>query len=123
MTTSWETHFRPILWRQRPSVRFAMARRAYYAYILSNAKRTVLYTGVTNDLRRRLTEHRDGTGSAFVRKYNVHDLVYFEEHHDVNDAIAREKQIKAGSRKKKDALIAAMNPESRDLSDELWRLD
>ena len=109
--------------RQRlmPPYVFAMGRLTYYVYMLSNRTRTVVYTGVTNDLRRRLEEHRSGNGSAFAKKYNAHDLVYIEEHGDIHDAIVREKQIKAGSRAKKDALIASVNPDSRDLSEELWR--
>lgn len=99
-----------------------MAHRTYFVYILSNRGRTVLYTGVTNDLIRRLEEHRVGIGSAFVARYRAFELLYFEEHGDINDAIAREKQIKAGSRAKKLSLIQAFNPERRDLSDELFRL-
>jgi len=75
----------------------------------------VLYTGVTNDLRRRMDEHLAGF-SSFTSRYNVHKLVYFEGFHEINDAIAREKQIKGGSRRKKVALIDSMNPDWRDLS-------
>jgi putative endonuclease len=92
--------------------------KRYYVYILTNVRHTVLYTGVTNNLARRLEEHRRGF-SAFTRRYNVHKLVYFEEFHDVRDAITREKQIKSGSRQKKLALIESLNPLWRDLSEEL----
>jgi putative endonuclease len=91
-----------------------MAHR-YFVYILTNDRHTVLYTGVTNDLLRRIGEHRAKTFPGFTRRYNVHKLVYFEEYGEVIDAIAREKQIKAGSRRKKIAWINSMNPEWRDL--------
>ena len=89
----------------------------YYVYILASFRRT-LYVGVTNNLERRLWEHRNGLGSAFVRRYNVYQLVYVEETGDVLAAIAREKQIKAWRRSKKVALIEAANPTWRDLSAE-----
>ncbi len=92
--------------------------KRYYVYILTNVRHTVLYTGVTNDLVRRLSEHQQGL-SAFTRRYNVHKLVYVEMFHDVREAIAREKQIKAGSRRKKIALIESFNPTWRDLSEAL----
>ena len=88
----------------------------YYVYILTNPHRTVLYTGVTNDLARRLREHREGRGSGFTRRYNTDRLVYVEAHRYIGDAIAREKQIKAGSRKKKLDLINESNPEWDDLA-------
>jgi putative endonuclease len=94
----------------------------YYVYLLTNRRRTVLYTGMTNDLRRRVGEHRQGRGSAFTRRYNVTELVYFETFTDVNEAITREKQIKAGSCKKKVALVESVNPEWQDLTDELLLL-
>ena len=90
---------------------------SYYVYMMSNASKT-LYVGVTNDLPRRVMEHRNKTGSAFVRKYNVTRLVYFEETEDVGAAIAREKQIKGWLRSKKVALIEPANPEWGDLSRE-----
>ena len=89
--------------------------RTYYVYILASFRRT-LYVGVTNNIERRLWEHRNGHGSAFVRRYNVNRLVYAEETSDILAAIAREKQIKAWRRSKKIALIEAVNPEWRDLS-------
>jgi putative endonuclease len=90
----------------------------YFVYILTNDRHTVLYTGVTNDIVRRMGEHRAGF-SRFTSRYNVHKLVYFEEFHEVNAAIAREKQIKGGSRRKKVALVGSMNPDWRDLSGDL----
>jgi putative endonuclease len=97
-----------------------MKERHYCVYIMTNVHHTVLYTGVTNNLQRRVLEHRSGTGSKFTSKYNVNKLVYFECGNDVNMAIFREKQIKAGSRKKKIDLINEMNPEWKDLSDEYF---
>ena len=91
----------------------------YYVYIMTNKHNTVLYTGVTNDLRRRAYEHRTGRGGGFTSRYNVNKLVYYEIGHDARSAIAREKQIKAGSRQKKLDLVNGMNPEWKDLYDEL----
>ena len=91
----------------------------YCVYIMTNPKHTVLYTGVTNDLQRRAAEHKNGTGSTFTGRYHITRLVYYECGDDINAAIAREKQIKAGSRKKKEALINEFNPEWNDLFDEL----
>jgi len=79
----------------------------------------VLYIGVTNDLKRRVYEHKNGQGSKFTKKYNVHKLVYYEVFDDPENAIWREKQIKAGSRKKKEALINDFNPNWKDLYDEI----
>ena len=87
---------------------------------MTNVKNTVLYTGITNNLQRRVIEHRSGKGSRFVDKYNVTKLVYFECGNDINVAISREKQIKAGSRKKKIDLINSLNPEWNDLFDEFF---
>jgi putative endonuclease len=87
----------------------------YFVYILTNDRHTVLYTGVTNNLPRRVAEHSSGF-SRFTARYNVHKLVYFEEFHEINEAIAREKQIKGGSRRKKVLLIDSLNPDWHDLS-------
>jgi putative endonuclease len=97
-----------------------MAKKEYCVYILTNSRHTVLYIGVTNDLQRRVEEHKSGRGSAFTKKYNVNKLVFYESGDDINIAIAREKQIKAGSRKKKMDLINIMNPEWKDLSEEFY---
>ncbi len=93
--------------------------RQYYVYIMTNRYNTVLYTGITNDLTRRVYEHKSGVGGGFTSKYTITKLVYYEGTVDVRSAIAREKQIKAGSRKKKVDLVNAMNPQWRDLYDDL----
>jgi len=93
--------------------------KQYCVYIMTNAHNTVLYTGVTNNLARRVYEHKNGLGGVFTKKYNVHKLVYYEVGDSIYTAIAREKQIKGGSRKKKIELINSMNPEWRDLYDEI----
>jgi putative endonuclease len=93
--------------------------KSYCVYIMTNAHNTVLYTGVTNDLARRVYEHKNGLGSVFAKKYNVHKLVYYEQGNDVHSAIAREKQIKGGSRQKKIDLINKMNPAWKDLYEEI----
>ena len=93
--------------------------RQYYVYIMTNKNNTVLYTGVTNDLRRRVYEHKNKLVDGFTKKYNITKLIYFEMCRDAAGAISREKQIKAGSRTKKIALINTMNPDWRDLYDEL----
>jgi putative endonuclease len=91
----------------------------YYVYILTNRTRTVLYTGVTNNLARRMKEHREADTRSFTSRYRVYYLIYFESYHEIKDAIAREKQIKDGSREKKRELIEAFNPDWNDLSDRL----
>ena len=88
----------------------------YYVYIATNASRT-LYTGVTNNLQRRMQEHRRRAGSVFAARYNITRLAYFEECTSIRDAIAREKQIKRWRRAKKIALIEALNPAWQDLSE------
>jgi putative endonuclease len=97
-----------------------MSERQYFVYIMTNVHNTVLYTGVTNDLHRRVLEHRSGKGGMFTKKYNVTKLVYYESGDDVNIAIFREKQIKAGSRQKKIDLINSLNPEWKDLLEEYF---
>ena len=95
-----------------------MSSRSYYAYILTN-RAGVLYVGVTNDIERRMAEHRAGLVDGFSRKYNVTRLVYLEECGEVLEAIAREKQIKGWRRAKKLALIEASNRNWEDLADSL----
>jgi putative endonuclease len=97
-----------------------MTDRQYCVYIMANVHNTVLYTGVTNDLQRRDLEHKEGKG-GFTKKYNLTKLVYFEYGDDVNAAIMREKQIKAGSRQKKIDLITSMNENWKDLFDEYFK--
>ena len=94
-------------------------RRYLYVYILANASHRVLYTGVTRDLRRRVAQHRAGLGGAFTSRYRVRHLVWYEVHANPASAVHRERQLKAGSRQKKIALVAAMNPTWRDLWEEL----
>lgn len=91
----------------------------YYVYLASNKNNTVIYTGVTNNLIRRIYEHKNKLISSFTSKYNVTKLVYYEVFTDIRNAIAREKLIKAGSRKKKIYLIETMNPTYRDLYDDI----
>ncbi|MFD1628588.1 GIY-YIG nuclease family protein [Pseudopedobacter beijingensis] len=88
----------------------------YSVYIMTNKKNTVLYTGVTNDLERRVWEHKFENGSKFTSLYKCFKLVYYEDYPSIIDAIAREKQIKAGSRLKKLQLINLENPDWTDLS-------
>ena len=89
-----------------------------YVYILSNRKRTVLYIGVTNNLQRRLYEHKNEIVDGFTKRYHIHRLVYFEEFNYIDQAIAREKILKGWRRDRKDALITSFNPEWNDLSEE-----
>ncbi len=96
-----------------------MEERIYQVYILTNQYHTTLYTGVTNNLYRRLDEHISGVGSSFVKRYNLTKLVYCELFEDPRSAITREKQIKGGSRKSKVELIESINPEWKDLLDDL----
>lgn len=91
----------------------------YYVYILSNRNNTVLYTGVTNNLIRRVYEHKYRLTEGFAEKYRAYKLVYYEETDDVNSAIAREKQIKGWVRTKKIKLIFTLNPTFKDLYDEI----
>jgi putative endonuclease len=89
--------------------------KEYYVYILSN-KRGTLYTGVTNDLERRIYQHKNELTEGFTKKYNITRLIYFESTDDITAAIAREKQIKGLLRSKKIELIKTMNPKWEDLS-------
>ena len=96
-----------------------MNNNQYCVYIMTNKHNTVLYTGVTNNLRRRVVEHRTGQGGKFTTKYRITKLVYYECGADINAAIEREKQIKGGSRQSKLDLVNKINPEWKDLFDEL----
>jgi putative endonuclease len=93
--------------------------KQYYVYLMTNPHHTVIYTGVTSDLSRRVTQHKEKAVKGFTAKYNAIKLVYFEVFADPINAISREKQIKAGSRMKKIQLIESMNPGWVDLSDGL----
>ena len=92
-----------------------MLTKTYYVYILASGRNGTLYTGVTNDLIRRVGEHKQKIGSSFTKRYGVDRLVWFEAGNSIEGAILREKQIKAGSRQRKLALIETLNPEWRDL--------
>jgi putative endonuclease len=87
---------------------------------MTNKGNTVLYTGVTNNLKRRVYEHREKLIEGFTKKYNIRKLVYYEIYQDIYEALKREKQIKAGSRQKKISLINGINPQWMDLYDDLW---
>ena len=91
----------------------------YYVYILTNSSNKVLYIGVTNDIRRRLSEHKKEEIDGFTKKYHVHKLVYFEKYSEINDAISREKQLKGWTREKKNHLIEAENQAWDDLGEKL----
>lgn len=90
-----------------------------YVYLMTNKYNTVIYTGVTDNLQKRVHQHKEGFVSGFTEKYNITKLVYYEVFDTIEGAIAREKQIKAGSRKKKIALIMSMNPAFKDLYPEI----
>ncbi|MCR6663699.1 MAG: GIY-YIG nuclease family protein [Luteimonas sp.] len=94
----------------------------YFIYLLTNWNRKVMYVGMTNDLARRMHEHRTHAVPGFTAKYRVTTLVFFEETSDVLSALGREKQIKKWRREKKDALVASVNPQWRDLAEDfsLW---
>lgn len=96
-----------------------MPETTYYVYLLTTWNNKVLYTGVTNNLERRIYEHKNKLVEGFTKKYNVHKLVYFEETEDILAAIEREKQIKGWLRVKKNNLVESANPDWRDLSDVL----
>ena len=92
----------------------------YYVYILSNSNRNVIYTGVTNDLVRRVYEHKNHLDKgSFTSRYNVENLVFYEVTTDVDSAIAREKQTKGWNRKRKEKLIEARNPNWNDLYEQM----
>jgi putative endonuclease len=93
--------------------------RKYYVYIMANKSNSVLYTGITSDLKRRAYEHKEKINCGFTKKYNVSKLVYYEFFEDTENAITREKQIKAGSRQKKIDLIDSMNRKWLDLYEEI----
>ena len=97
----------PVTWKQ------------YYVYIMTNKINTVLYTGVTSDLKKRIWEHKTKAIAGFTKKYNINKLIFFEIYNDPENAILREKQIKAGSRAKKIELIKGFNPKYKDLYDNL----
>ena len=91
----------------------------YYIYILSNWNDKVIYIGVTNNLKRRVYEHKNEIIDGFTKKYHVHKLVYYETTTEVKAALEREKQLKGWKREKKDSLVTDMNPNWKDLYDEI----
>jgi len=94
--------------------------KQYYVYILASKRNGTLYTGLTNDLLRRVYEHKNDIIEGFTKKYSVHNLVYYERHNDINRAINREKQIKKWERQWKINLIQKTNPQWKDLYYELY---
>lgn len=94
-----------------------------FVYIITNERRTTLYIGVTNNLEGRVWQHQNGEGSRFAQRYHLGTLIYYEALPEPAAAIAREKQLKGWTRAKKEALIATINPEWRDLSLELFGAD
>jgi putative endonuclease len=95
---------------------------SYYVYILTNISHSVLYTGFTGDLLHRVEQHKAREIAGFTKRYNVDRLVYSEEHESPEDGVMRVKQLKAGSRQKKLALIDGLNPTWRDLYHEIARV-
>lgn len=95
-----------------------MSEKTYYVYLLTTWNNKVLYTGVTNNLERRIYEHKNKLIDGFTKKYNINKLVYFEVTEDILAAIEREKQIKGWIRIKKNNLIESVNPDWRDLSND-----
>ena len=92
----------------------------YYVYILTNWNNHVMYVGVTNNLQRRIYEHKEKLIDGFTSKYNVNKLVYYEETTDIKSAISREKELKGWRRSKKDAIVVTMNQNWEDLSKD-WK--
>lgn len=96
-----------------------MPSKQYFVYIISNFRKTVLYTGVTDNLIKRVWQHRNNLVKGFSQRYHLHNLLYYEVFSDPNSAIEREKQIKGWIRKKKDKLIIKFNPELKDLYEKI----
>lgn len=94
-------------------------RKGGFIYFMTNYKNTTIYCGVTNNLSKRVYEHKNRLVKSFTSRYNLNNLVYFEHFDSIENAIMREKQIKGGSRKRKIDLIESNNPDWRDLSDDI----
>ncbi len=103
----------------RDIINFIEMEKSYYVYILASKRNGTLYTGVTNNLERRVYEHKNNIIKGFTKKYNVHNLVYFEETNNINDALEFEKRLKKWNRAWKIKLIEKDNPEWKDLA-ESW---
>jgi len=97
-----------------------MTDRTYYVYLLTNWNNKVIYVGITNDLERRIYEHKEKFVKGFTEKYNVNKLVYYEQTPDINAALNREKEIKKWRREKKNRLVVNTNPLWRDLSEDFY---
>ena len=95
-----------------------MTEKAYYVYLLTNWNNKVMYVGITNDLERRIYEHKEKVVKGFTEKYNVNKLVYYEQTSDITAALNREKEIKKWRREKKNILVVNTNPLWRDLSED-----
>ena len=96
-----------------------MEEKIYYVYILTNWNNKVMYVGITNDLERRIYEHKEKLVKGFINKYNVNKLVYYEQTPDISAALNREKKIKKWRREKKNRLVVNANPLWRDLSEDI----
>jgi len=95
-----------------------VSEKTYYIYLMTNWNHRVMYVGVTNDLVRRVYEHKNKLMEGFTSRYNIKKLVYFENTGDIHTTLAREKEIKRWRRDKKDALVQALNSDWRDLSED-----
>ena len=95
-----------------------MTEKSYYVYLLTNWNNRIMYVGVTNDLERRIYEHKEKVVKGFTQKYNVNKLVYYEQTSDIIEALNREKEIKKWRRDKKNILVESTNPLWRDLSED-----
>ena len=104
---------------ERPGEEVSNGVHSYFVYILASRSRN-LYTGVTNDLHRRIVQHRDGLIPGFTKRYRIHRLVYYEVFGEISAAIAREKQVKHWDRQKRLALIETQNPTWKDLTEFLF---
>jgi putative endonuclease len=93
--------------------------KQYYVYILANATNVALYIGVTSDLKRRIYEHKRKLAKGFAEQYSIDKLVYYEVYQDPENAILREKRLKGSSRARKNRLVASLNPQWRDLYEEI----
>lgn len=93
-----------------------MLTKKYFVYLISNWNNKVYYIGVTNNLNRRINEHKQGVADSFSKKYNINKLLYYEEFNDIREAIKREKCLKGKKRNFKEELIKKLNPELKDLS-------
>jgi len=105
--------------QRRSNLKQGTVNKQYYIYIMTNKTNRVLYTGVTNDLKRRVYEHKEKLVEGFTKRYNIGKLVYYELCEDIESAILREKQIKGGSRQKKIQLVNSVNNKWCDLYEKL----